>query len=89
MCPRSAELRLASKSAQARLGAFSEKVKRETHTKQKGLCANKKSCPEKGRTLKLDEMEADHITPWHAGGTTTASNCQMLCKECNRRKGGI
>lgn len=71
------------------LRAFSEKVKRETHTKQKGLCANKKSCPEKGRKLKLEEMEADHITPWHAGGTTTASNCQMLCKECNRRKGGV
>ena len=71
------------------LRAFSEKVKRETYTKQKGICANKKGCPEKGRSLKLDEMEADHITPWHAGGTTTAENCQMLCKDCNRRKGGI
>ncbi|MGN1240203.1 MAG: HNH endonuclease, partial [Paludibacteraceae bacterium] len=29
---------------------------------------------------------ADHITPWSKGGRTIASNCQMLCKECNRRK---
>ncbi|MCI6324943.1 MAG: HNH endonuclease [Bacteroidales bacterium] len=31
-------------------------------------------------------MDADHITPWSKGGRTIASNCQMLCKECNRRK---
>ena len=34
-------------------------------------------------------MEADHITPWHDGGKTNAVNCQMLCKEDNRRKSGI
>ena len=33
-------------------------------------------------------MEADHITPWHDGGKTSAANCQMLCLEDNRRKGG-
>jgi len=33
-------------------------------------------------------MEADHIKPWHEGGATTAVNCQMLCMEDNRRKGG-
>ena len=37
----------------------------------------------------MKEMEADHITPWHVGGKTTSDNCQMLCKECNRRKSGI
>ena len=37
----------------------------------------------------IAEMEADHITPWHAGGKTNAANCQMLCKEDNRRKSGI
>ncbi|MDR1654262.1 MAG: HNH endonuclease, partial [Prevotellaceae bacterium] len=36
----------------------------------------------------LSEMEADHITPWHAGGKTDEANCQMLCKNCNRRKSG-
>ena len=30
----------------------------------------------------------DHVTPWHDGGKTTAANCQMLCMEDNRRKGG-
>ncbi|MGI6099154.1 MAG: HNH endonuclease, partial [Kiritimatiellia bacterium] len=33
------------------------------------------------------EMEADHITPWSEGGRTEPRNCQMLCRECNRRKG--
>ena len=36
----------------------------------------------------LEEMEAEHITPWKEGGTTVAGNCQMLCKNCNRIKGG-
>ena len=38
--------------------------------------------------FELNEMEADHIIPWHSGGATIASNCQMLCKDCNRRKSG-
>ncbi len=32
-------------------------------------------------------MEADHITPWRDGGRTVPDNCQMLCRDCNRRKG--
>ena len=35
---------------------------------------------------RLEEMEADHITPWSQGGKTNLENCQMLCRECNRRK---
>lgn len=70
------------------LRAFSPSVKRETHTRQDGKCAAA-DCPEKGHTFELEEMEADHIDPWHAGGKTISSNCQMLCKACNRRKGGI
>lgn len=42
-----------------------------------------KSC---GKVCTLDEMEADHITPWSKGGKTEANNCQMLCIDCNRRK---
>ena len=34
-----------------------------------------------------DFAEADHITPWRDGGRTVPANCQMLCKDCNRRKG--
>ncbi len=70
------------------LRAFPEKVKREAYTKQKGICANK-ACPEAGKTFKLDEMEADHIDPWHGGGKSILTNCQMLCKACNRRKSGV
>lgn len=70
------------------LRAFSEKVKREAYTKQAGICADG-NCPEKTRIFKFEEMEADHIDPWHAGGRSVLSNCRMLCRSCNRRKGGV
>jgi 5-methylcytosine-specific restriction endonuclease McrA len=41
-----------------------------------------------GNYFEISEMEADHITPWHEGGKTLEENCQMLCKEDNRRKSG-
>lgn len=62
--------------------AFSESQKREAYERQKGVC------PVCKKKWKIEEMEADHITPWHLGGKTTARNCQMLCKEDNRRKSG-
>jgi hypothetical protein len=65
------------------LRAFSEKLKREAYDKQKGICNICK------KEYKLEKMEADHITPWSAGGKTNLENCQMLCKECNRRKSNI
>lgn len=39
------------------------------------------------RIYKLKEMDADHVTAWSKGGTTTINNCQMLCKTHNRAKG--
>lgn len=30
----------------------------------------------------------DHVKPRHEGGKTVAKNCQMLCKDDNRRKSG-
>lgn len=63
--------------------AFTDSQKRESYERQKGICPN---CKEH---FEISEMEADHITPWHVGGKTTADNCQMLCRECNRRKSGI
>lgn len=62
---------------------FTDKMKRETYERQKG------SCPKCGKQFKIEEMEADHATPWIEGGKTIAENCQMLCKEDNRRKGKI
>ncbi len=35
----------------------------------------------------FDEMHADHMTPWSKGGKTTPDNCQMLCRDCNLKKG--
>ena len=44
-------------------------------------------CPKCGKeSLSLSGMEADHITPWSKGGKTNDDNCQVLCKDCNRRK---
>lgn len=79
---------LTGKERYLSLRTFPEKVKREAYTKQGGVCAES-ACPEKARIFKLDEMEADHIDPWHAGGRSVLSNCRMLCKACNRRKGGV
>ncbi len=33
------------------------------------------------------EMDADHVSAWSKGGTTTVENCEMLCKPHNRAKG--
>ncbi|MCK4635560.1 MAG: DUF262 domain-containing protein [Candidatus Moranbacteria bacterium] len=62
--------------------SFTEKQKRETYEKQKGICVK---CE---KHFELNEMEADHIKPWHEGGKSTSENCQMLCKMCNRIKSG-
>lgn len=66
------------------LRSFSPKDKQKAYEKQKGICPK---CP-KGKHWELEEMEADHITPWHKGGKTVLENCQMLCKDHNRRKSG-
>lgn len=59
---------------------FSPNQKREAYERQKGIC---QKC---NNHFEFEEMEGDHITPWSIGGKTTAENCQMLCRECNRRK---
>jgi hypothetical protein len=66
------------------LRQFDEKIKRKVYEKQKGICPK---CP-KGKHYKIEEMEADHIIPWHKGGHTTEDNCQLLCKYDNGRKSG-
>jgi hypothetical protein len=62
---------------------FNDKQKREAFERQKAVC------PVCKKKFKIEEMEADHIKPWHEGGKTIAENCQMLCKEDNRKKSGI
>jgi len=62
--------------------AFTPAIKQKVYEKQKGICVH---CKEH---FELEEMEADHITPWHEGGKTSEENCQLLCKNCNRTKSG-
>ena len=62
--------------------SFTDKMKREAYERQEGIC------PKCKEHFEIEEMEADHITPWHEGGRTTAENCQMLCKHDNRIKSG-
>ena len=62
--------------------AFDDNTKREVYERQKGICA---IC---GNHFEIEQMEADHIRPWCDGGRTIAENCQMLCRDCNRRKSG-
>lgn len=62
--------------------SFTDRMKREAYERQEGICTH---CQ---WHFELSEMEADHITPWHAGGKTTSENCQMLCRGCNRVKSG-
>lgn len=73
---------LTRKEKYLNIRAFSNNQKREAYERQKGIC------PVCKKHFPIDEMEGDHITPWHEGGKTSAENCQMLCKEDNRRKSG-
>jgi hypothetical protein len=73
---------LTGKEKYLNIRAFNDKQKREAYERQKGICVE---CKEH---FELNEMEADHIDPWHSGGKTDAKNCQMLCREDNRRKSG-
>jgi len=76
------EYMLSGKEKYLNIRAFSDKEKRETYERQGGVC------PVCHKKFEINEMEADHITPWHEGGKTNTENCQMLCREDNRRKSG-
>lgn len=60
--------------------SFTPNQKREAYEMQEGICVK---C---GHPFLIEAMEADHITPWSEGGKTDSKNCQLLCKEDNRRK---
>lgn len=62
--------------------AFSDSMRQKVYERQEGICVACKN------NFELAGMEADHITPWHEGGKTLEENCQLLCKDCNRRKSG-
>jgi hypothetical protein len=52
---------------------FSESQKRKTYERQEEKCT---ICREH---FEFNEMEADHIVPWHLNGKTIDENCRMLC----------
>ncbi len=59
---------------------FSDSVKQKVYEKQGRKCIICKN------EFDISEMEGDHITPWKDNGKTSEENCQMLCKNDNRRK---
>lgn len=75
------EYLLDGKEKHLSIRAFLERDKRSAYEKQKG------KCPLCGEHFELSEMHADHIKPWSKGGKTIATNCQMLCTQCNIKKG--
>ena len=56
---------------------ISETTKKVVYNRDAGRC---KCC---GSSLNL---EYDHITPYSCGGSSDASNIQLLCMQCNRSK---
>ncbi len=76
---------------------FDEKDKKAAYKRQTEQAEKdgKSNCPlcaigenaNKTRIYKLSEMDADHVTAWSKGGSTTLANCEMLCKTHNRSKG--
>jgi 5-methylcytosine-specific restriction endonuclease McrA len=63
------------------LRQYNDSEKRAMYEQQDGIC------PLCDGEFKINQMEGDHITPWSEGGKTTLENGQMLCRDCNRRKG--
>ena len=77
---------LSNKEKHLNIRAFTDNQKRIVYEKQNGVCPH---CLKENRSkiiYQIDDMEADHIIPWCAGGKTEILNCQMLCKEHNRLK---
>lgn len=76
------EYLLTGKDKHLSIRSFTDAMKQKVFELQGGICVVCKD------VFQLESMEADHITPWHEGGKTIENNCQLLCKECNRRKSG-
>lgn len=73
---------LTGKEKHLSIRAFTDNQKIEAYERQRGICAK---C---GAHFDYEQMQGDHIVPWHKGGRTVADNCQMLCQKCNGEKSG-
>lgn len=69
------------------LRTFDEEDKLRRYAEQNGICPLCKGV-NANKVWEYDEMEGDHIIPWHSGGKTVYENLQMLCMHCNRTKSG-
>lgn len=63
------------------LRTFDENIKLAVWEKQNHIC------PMCNKEFDFEFMDGDHIIPWSKGGRTVMENCQMLCRECNHKKG--
>lgn len=75
------EYLLTGKEKALSIRAFDKRDARAAYERQKGIC------PICGEHFEYEEMHADHIVPWSKGGKTVPDNCQMLCRDCNLKKG--
>lgn len=69
-----------------------EAYKRQTDAAKAAGTSNCTSCviannANKAKIWTYKEMDADHVTAWSKGGSTSASNCEMLCRHHNQSKG--
>lgn len=76
---------------------FDEATKRRVYDRQtkEARAKDVSNCPycaishnaNQDRIYRLDEMDADHVSAWSKGGSTSEDNCEMLCRTHNRAKG--
>lgn len=67
-----------------------KKLSIRTFDRRDALAAYEKQehkCVYCGQTFEFSDMHADHIKAWSKSGHTTPENCQMLCRDCNLKKG--
>lgn len=76
---------------------FEDSTKKEAYKRQtdKAKAAGTSNCTScviannanKAKIWTYKEMDADHVAAWSKGGSTNASNCEMLCRHHNQSKG--
>ena len=77
------EYLLTGREERLSIRAFDRREKLAAYERQGHRCA---IC---GKEFRFEEMHGDHIVAWSNGGHTTPDNCQMLCRDCNLRKGSL
>lgn len=76
---------------------FDDKTKQQAYARQtaEAQAAGKSNCPHcaighsanQQKIWSIKEMDADHVSAWSKGGSTSISNCEVLCVTHNRAKG--